>query len=121
MCKENSFDFALSREGVITTTGRKMVQFPLSPCLSRVVLASLELNCVESVLIIAAMLSVEDVFLRPRGRQKFSKASKVWAELAIMAGGCNDFLTLLYVFEECFERCVWFYCFYTRCSDIVVI
>ncbi|CAB4031681.1 probable ATP-dependent RNA helicase DHX40, partial [Paramuricea clavata] len=94
---------ALDRDGGITAIGHNMVLFPLSPCLSRILLASLEFNCVESILIIVAMLSVEDVFLRPGDRKKFSKASKVWAELAASAGGNNDFLTLLYVFEECFR------------------
>ena len=86
-----------------------MVLFPLSPCLSRILLASVEFNCTDSILIIAAMLSVEDVFLRPGDRKKFSKACKVWAELATSAGGNNDFFTLLYIFEECFKRCVRFY------------
>ena len=85
-----------------------MVLFPLSPCLSRVLLASLEFGCTESILIIVAMLSVEDVFLRPGDRKKFTKASKVWAKLAVSAGGNNDFFTLLYAFEECFKRCVRF-------------
>ena len=83
-----------------------MVLFPLSPCLSRILLASLEFACTESILVIVAMLSVEDVFLRPGDRKKFCKASKVWAELAVSAGGNNDFFTLLYVFEECFKRWV---------------
>ena len=54
------------------------------------------------------MLSVEDVFLRPGGRKSHSKASKLRAELATLAGGNNDFMTLLYVFEECFKRFVGF-------------
>jgi HrpA-like RNA helicase len=100
--------FVNFRNGGITTIGHNMVLFPLSPCLSRILLASLEFNCVESILIIAAMLSVEDVFLRQGDRKKFSKASKVWAELAASAGGNNDFFTLLCVFEECFKRYVRF-------------
>ena len=85
-----------------------MVKFPLSPCLSRIALASLEFDCTEPVLIIIAMLAVEDVFLRPGDRKRFSKATKIWEELAASAGGKNDFLTLLYVFEECFKRFVGF-------------
>ena len=85
-----------------------MVLFPLSPCLSRIVLASLKFNCPEPILIIAAMLSVEDVFLRPGSKEKLAKASKAWDMLAIKAGEANDFFTLLYIFEECFRRFVRF-------------
>ena len=85
-----------------------MVQFPLSPCLSRAVMASLELNCTEALLSIAAMLSVENVFARPGGRDKLSEASSIWSELGSLAGGNNDFLTLWYIFEECFKRCATF-------------
>lgn len=94
------------RDVSITSIGHKMVLFPLSPSLSRILLASLDLDCSDSVVIIAAMLSVEDVFLRPGDRKKLSLASKVWAELARATGRNNDFLTLLCIFEECFKRSV---------------
>ena len=102
----NNGKFICARDGDVTADGHSMVLFPLSPCLSRCALASLQFNCSESMLIIAAMLSVEDVFLRPGNREKLAKASGVWEKLATKAGGANDFLTLLCIFEECFKRCV---------------
>ena len=84
-----------------------MIHFPLSPSLSRAVIASLQYGCVDELLIIAAMLSVENIFVRPGHRDKLSEASKLWSELASLAGGKNDFLALLYIFRECFRRLVY--------------
>ena len=83
-----------------------MVQLPLSPCLSKAVLASLQFGCDELMLPIAAMLSVENVFAQPGSCTQLSKASKCWSKLGSLAGGDNDFLMLLYIFQECFKRYV---------------
>ena len=45
--------------------GRLMVEYPLPPGLARAVIYSGALNCQEFLLPIAAMLSVENVFIRP--------------------------------------------------------
>jgi len=58
---------AIDDEGDLTDLGRKMSEFPLDPMLSKVVLsASSTFNCVSEALTLVAMLSVPNVFLRPR-------------------------------------------------------
>ena len=58
---------ALDDEGDLTDLGLKMSEFPLDPVLAKVVLAaSQSFNCVQEALVIVAMLSVPNVFIRPR-------------------------------------------------------
>ena len=55
---------ALDEEGLLTRLGRKMAEFPLEPCLSKMLIFSAELGCSEEILTIVAMLSVENPFYR---------------------------------------------------------
>ncbi|KAJ2156685.1 DEAH-box ATP-dependent RNA helicase prp22 [Coemansia sp. RSA 552] len=87
---------ALDNEGLLTRIGRKMAEFPMSPELSKALLASVELGCSEEVLTIAAMLSVEGtVFYRPREKQAQADAKK--AKFHQPEG---DHLTLLTVYNS---------------------
>lgn len=78
----------------LTEIGRRMVQFPLDPKLARCILAAEKLNCVEEVLKIVSVLSVENVFINEAAkrdqimniRQKFVSAD-------------GDHITLLNVFK----------------------
>ncbi|XP_072547342.1 probable ATP-dependent RNA helicase DHX40 isoform X3 [Salminus brasiliensis] len=92
---------AIDRKGNITRLGRLMVEFPLPPGLTRALLKSAALGCEELMLPVAAMLSVENIFIRPGQPEKQKKAEKVHRELADSAGSFNDFLILLSVFEKC--------------------
>ncbi len=57
---------ALDDEGLLTKLGRRMAEFPLDPQLSKLLIMSVELNCAEEVLTIVSMLSVENIFSRPK-------------------------------------------------------
>jgi ATP-dependent RNA helicase DHX8/PRP22 len=57
---------ALDEEGLLTKLGRKMAEFPLEPPMAKMLLASVELGCSEEILTIVAMLSVQNVFYRPK-------------------------------------------------------
>ena len=82
----------------LTDIGKKMSQFPLDPKLSRCILAAESLSCVEDILKIVSVLSVENIFhhnlTNTNGkrdqaqliRQKFSSAD-------------GDHITLLNVFK----------------------
>ena len=83
-----------------------MTEFPLSPGLSRTVILSASLGCADLVLAVAAMLSVENVFVTPGGKKNLSAATKAHKELAEEAGGTNDFATLLFVYRQCHSRLV---------------
>ena len=46
----------------LTPIGKRMAQFPLDPKLARCILAAEKLNCVEDILKIVSILSVENIF-----------------------------------------------------------
>lgn len=53
------------RRGQVTRLGRLMVEFPLPPNLTRALLKAAALGCEDIMLPVAAMLSVENIFIRP--------------------------------------------------------
>ncbi|XP_062872435.1 probable ATP-dependent RNA helicase DHX40 isoform X1 [Trichomycterus rosablanca] len=92
---------AIDRKGNVTSLGRLMVEFPLPPGLSRALLKSAALGCEELMLPVAAMLSVENIFIRPGLPEKQKKAENIHRELSASAGSSNDFLMLLCIFQKC--------------------
>ncbi|RXW22662.1 hypothetical protein EST38_g3176 [Candolleomyces aberdarensis] len=68
---------ALDDEGLLTRLGRKMADFPVKPPLAKMLIASVELGCSEEILSIVAMLSVQSVFNRPKGKQAQADSKKV--------------------------------------------
>ena len=86
---------ALDDEGLLTRLGRKMAEFPLEPSLSKTLLISVDLGCSEEVLTIVAMLSVEQVFYRPKDKQ--AQADQKKAKFHMPEG---DHLTFLNVYES---------------------
>ncbi|XP_030318388.1 probable ATP-dependent RNA helicase DHX40 isoform X3 [Calypte anna] len=89
------------RRGHVTRLGEFLVQFPLPPNLTCAVIKAASLDCEDLLLPIAAMLSVENVFIRPGDPQKQKEAELQHQELSSQVGGCNDFATLLNIFEQC--------------------
>ncbi|XP_060693991.1 pre-mRNA-splicing factor ATP-dependent RNA helicase PRP16 isoform X1 [Hemiscyllium ocellatum] len=63
---------ALDNTGSLTPTGRLMVEFPLDPALSKMLIVSCDMSCSADVLIIVSMLSVPAIFYRPKGREEES-------------------------------------------------
>jgi len=61
---------ALDDEGLLTRLGRKMAEFPIEPQLSKMLLTAVDLGCVEEMTTIIAMLSVQNVFYRPKDKQQ---------------------------------------------------
>ncbi|XP_068173354.1 probable ATP-dependent RNA helicase DHX40 isoform X2 [Antennarius striatus] len=92
---------AIDRRGHVTHLGKLMVEFPLQPGLTRAVLKSAALGCQDLLLPVAAMLSVENIFIRPGKPEQQKEADKTHRALATKTGSRNDFATLLTVFETC--------------------
>uniref|UniRef100_A0AC35UFQ2 Pre-mRNA-splicing factor ATP-dependent RNA helicase PRP16 n=1 Tax=Rhabditophanes sp. KR3021 TaxID=114890 RepID=A0AC35UFQ2_9BILA len=67
---------ALDNVGKLSDIGAKMSEFPLDPSLSKLLIASVELQCSKEVLIIVSMLSVPSIFFRPKGREADADARK---------------------------------------------
>ncbi|TPX30901.1 hypothetical protein SmJEL517_g05644 [Synchytrium microbalum] len=85
---------ALDTEGLLTKLGRKMAEFPLDPPLSKMLIVSEELGCSDEVLTIVSMLSVQNVFYRPKEKQAQADSKK--AKFHQPEG---DHLTLLAVYN----------------------
>ncbi|XP_055930995.1 pre-mRNA-splicing factor ATP-dependent RNA helicase PRP16-like [Argiope bruennichi] len=63
---------ALDNIGNLTSLGRSMIEFPLDPPLSKMLIVSCDMQCSEEILIIVSMLSVPAIFYRPKGREEES-------------------------------------------------
>ncbi|XP_071953797.1 probable ATP-dependent RNA helicase DHX40 isoform X2 [Antedon mediterranea] len=91
---------AIDREGHITDLGYLMVDYPLPPSLARAVIYSGAMGCQDLFLPIAAMLSVENVFIRPGDKKQQKEASEAHNELAQITGSNSDFASLLAIFHQ---------------------
>uniref|UniRef100_H3CFX3 RNA helicase n=1 Tax=Tetraodon nigroviridis TaxID=99883 RepID=H3CFX3_TETNG len=89
---------AIDRRGRVTQLGELMVEFPLQPGLTRALLKAAEFGCQDLLLPVAAMLSVENIFIRPGSSEKQKEADEKHRSLN---SSLNDFATLLGVFQSC--------------------
>eukprot|EP00045_Choanoeca_perplexa_P010012 m.100135 g.100135 ORF g.100135 m.100135 type:complete len:702 (-) comp15115_c0_seq1:76-2181(-) len=85
---------ALDDDGELTRLGAVMSEFPLDPQLSKMLIASVDHNCSNEVLSIAAMLSVPKPFMRPPDQKKAADEAK--NRFAHVDG---DHLTMLNVYH----------------------
>ena len=86
---------ALDDEGLLTRLGRRMAEFPLEPNLSKMLIMSVNLGCSDEILTVVSMLSVQNVFYRPKEKQALADQKK--AKFNQPEG---DHLTLLAVFNS---------------------
>jgi len=88
---------ALDNNGKITETGNLMADFPISPYLAKVLLASIKYKCSAEMIIIVSMLSVEDVYISPRGQKKQEEAHKAHSYFHHVSG---DHMTMLNIYKQ---------------------
>ncbi|XP_077299684.1 ATP-dependent RNA helicase pea [Arctopsyche grandis] len=86
---------ALDSEGLLTRLGRRMAEFPLEPNLSKILIMSVALQCSDEILTIVSMLSVQNVFYRPKDKQALADQKKAKFNQAE-----GDHLTLLAVYNS---------------------
>ena len=67
---------ALDDEGLLTRLGRRMAEFPLDPNLSKMLIMSVHLQCSDEILTIVSMISVQNVFYRPKEKQELADQKK---------------------------------------------
>lgn len=67
---------ALDDEGTLTQIGHRMADMPLDPQLAKMLLVSPEFKCSNEMLTIVAMLSVPNVFMRPKECAKEADEAK---------------------------------------------
>lgn len=90
---------ALDDDGNMTTMGRMMAQLPLDPQLSKMLIGSCEYKCSNEILTIVALLSVPQVFMRPKEAARAADAAK-----AKFAHADGDHLTLLNAFHMYLQK-----------------
>mmetsp|Transcript_40180 Transcript_40180/g.63574 ORF Transcript_40180/g.63574 Transcript_40180/m.63574 type:complete len:359 (+) Transcript_40180:142-1218(+) len=87
---------ALDDEGLLTFCGRRMSEYPIEPAMSRTLIASFELDCVQEVITVLAILSVsEEVYFRPR--QDTHRADSARLKLQHVDG---DHMTLFFIYQQ---------------------
>ena len=85
---------ALDDEGAITSIGHQMSEMPLEPQLAKMLLVSPDYDCSNEMLSIVAMLSVPNIFMRPKEAAKAADDAK-----AQFAHADGDHLTLLNAYQ----------------------
>lgn len=86
---------ALNNIGDLTSIGSKMTAFPMDPSLAKLLITSEDYGCSEEMLTIVSMLSVPNVFYRPKERQEESDAAR---EKFFVPE--SDHLTYLHVYTQ---------------------
>jgi pre-mRNA-splicing factor ATP-dependent RNA helicase DHX38/PRP16 len=86
---------ALNNTGGLTQLGRKMVEFPLDPPLSKILIMSERFGCSNEIITIVSMLSVPSIFFRPKDKEAESDAAR---EKFFVPE--SDHLTLLNVYNQ---------------------
>ncbi|KAM0823885.1 hypothetical protein ACQ4PT_070566 [Festuca glaucescens] len=82
--------------------GKQMARLPLDPMYSKALIVSSEFNCLEEMLIVVSMLSVESIFFTPREKLEEARAARKSFESSE-----GDLITLVNVFRaaaECLEK-----------------
>lgn len=87
---------AIDARGALTYTGRRMVEIPCDPMISKMILKSENYGCSEEIMTIAAMLSLDNtIFYTPKNKKLFATQ----AHRAFMQKE-GDHMTLLRVYNE---------------------
>lgn len=86
---------ALDENGELTDVGGYMAYFPMEPMLAKTLIKSFEFNCSYEVIEIISMLSVPDIFYRPREKREL--ADKMKQKFDDYSG---DLLTLLHIYRK---------------------
>lgn len=86
---------ALDNVGELTDLGSKMNAFPMDPSLAKLLITSVDYGCSEEMITIVSMLSVPNVFYRPKERQEESDAAR---EKFFVPE--SDHLTYLHVYSQ---------------------
>lgn len=86
---------ALDNIGNLTPLGRSMVEFPLDPAMSKMLLVSTDMECSDEMLTIVSMLSVPSILYRPKGREE--EADLIREKFQVPE---SDHLTLLNIYQK---------------------
>ncbi|KAJ8022209.1 ATP-dependent RNA helicase DHX33 [Holothuria leucospilota] len=83
------------KELKLTTLGKEMVAFPLDPRLSKVILAARNFGCLEEILTVVSLLSVDSVLNAPSSKRE--QAAQCWKKFYSTDG---DHIMLLTIYRS---------------------
>ncbi|OAQ35632.1 P-loop containing nucleoside triphosphate hydrolase protein [Linnemannia elongata AG-77] len=86
----------IDRFGQMTDVGHGMITYPVNPLLARALVEAEKIGCLDKVITIVAMLSVEEPFYLPRKEEEQDAAREAHAKFYHPSG---DHVTLLNVYE----------------------
>ena len=86
---------ALDDKGDLTDLGKVMVEFPLDPALSKILIVSEKYGCSSEIATIVSMLNVQSIFVRPKDYEKQADLARERFYIPE-----SDHLTLLNVYEK---------------------
>jgi pre-mRNA-splicing factor ATP-dependent RNA helicase DHX16 len=90
---------ALNDRGELTKLGRRMAEFPLDPPMGKCLIQAGDFGCVEEVLTVCSMLSVNSsIFFRPKDKGVHADNSR-----KSFFEPCGDHMTLLRIYNEWVE------------------
>eukprot|EP01105_Mastigella_eilhardi_P021513 TRINITY_DN5214_c0_g1_i2.p1 TRINITY_DN5214_c0_g1~~TRINITY_DN5214_c0_g1_i2.p1 ORF type:complete len:640 (+),score=177.02 TRINITY_DN5214_c0_g1_i2:435-2354(+) len=98
---------AVDDDGNLTELGSMMAEFPLDPQLSKMIIASPNLNCSNEILSIAALLSVPNVFMRPKEAARAADEAK--AKFVHQDGDHLTLLNAYHAYKQAGEDQHWCY------------
>ncbi|KAF7458240.1 ATP-dependent RNA helicase [Cryptosporidium felis] len=90
---------AMDDEGELTKMGKLMTEFPIDPQLARMLIKSSEIGCASHVLSLTSLLTVPNIFFRPKEKSKEADHAK-----SNFIDSSGDHLTLLNAFESFREK-----------------
>ncbi|KAJ2157983.1 DEAH-box ATP-dependent RNA helicase prp43 [Coemansia sp. RSA 552] len=96
---------ALDDDANLTEVGHIISEFPIDPQLAKMIITAAKYGCTNEALSIAAMLSVPNVFLRPREAQRAADMAK--KEFAHMDGDHMTLLNVYHAYKSCSEPSQW--------------
>jgi len=83
----------------LTRIGRIMADLPIDPCISRVIIAARENNCLKEIKILSAVLAIQDPRIRPAEHEKEADAAHTQ-----FAHPHSDFMAFLNLWSAYFDR-----------------
>jgi len=87
------------KKRILTPVGRQLARFPIDPRLAKMVLASVDLGCIEQMFIIVSALSIQDPRERPHEKQQAADEKH-----ARFKDKSSDFISLLNLWQYIKEQ-----------------
>lgn len=90
---------ALQQRTQLTDIGRQLLRLPVDPSIGRMIVAAQHFGCLREMLIVAAALSVQDVWTRPHDQQQAADEARKRFQ-----HDTSDFLSLVRLWDACEQQ-----------------